>query len=298
MRYLVMFVWLFLIGFAFVKLRTFLYGRVLQTEGGRILTVDEMPDGQDEVNLNPVVLQILETWRFENLEGRILPSLFKKIPRRDLKTLFDAAGGRLGGFRGMDSSEWHKRQRMTTEGKILVWNYSVDASFEKASARIEVEFVRAKDDWWIQKFEISSLALEGFSEEAARAYEGGHLHSILFEMPAAGFSPETATALKVKQSRSEIEVTLTAALELYRTDNGVYPSTRQGLRALLEPPGFGPFPKNWQGPYIKQEDLDDPWQRRYEYRSPARQSSEAFDLYSKGPNGKGDGNDADDIKNW
>lgn len=103
---------------------------------------------------------------------------------------------------------------------------------------------------------------------------------------------------RVTAARSDI-VTLEQALELYKLDNLRYPSTDQGLQALIEKPSGSPAPKNWnpQG-YLKKAQLPvDPWGNPYQYISPG--SRGLFDLYSLGADGRegGEGYDAD-IGNW
>ncbi|MFN9571538.1 MAG: type II secretion system major pseudopilin GspG [Betaproteobacteria bacterium] len=62
------------------------------------------------------------------------------------------------------------------------------------------------------------------------------------------------------------------ALKLYRLDNGRYPTTEQGLRALIERPGTEPQPANWkQGGYLERSSVPkDPWGKEYQYLSPGR----------------------------
>lgn len=84
-----------------------------------------------------------------------------------------------------------------------------------------------------------------------------------------------------------------SALELYRLDNREYPTTRQGLQALVEKPTQAPEPTNWSaGGYLAQAPTD-PWGNAYSYRSPGETGS--FDLVSFGADGKagGEGVDAD-----
>ncbi len=88
--------------------------------------------------------------------------------------------------------------------------------------------------------------------------------------------------------------TISAALKMYRLDNGDYPTTEQGLAALTEKPTTGPIPANWSAEgYLAQVPVD-PWGRPYLYRSPG-QNGKGFDLLSYGKDGKpgGEGLDAD-----
>ncbi len=94
-------------------------------------------------------------------------------------------------------------------------------------------------------------------------------------------------------ARVDIEANLAAALDLYEMDNGMYPTTDQGLEALLRRPSRPPEPVGWSGPYLKRARLPkDPWGRAYVYRSPVRGGPEGYELYSLGPDGI---ESADDI---
>ncbi|MGQ0658442.1 MAG: type II secretion system major pseudopilin GspG [Chromatiales bacterium] len=86
-----------------------------------------------------------------------------------------------------------------------------------------------------------------------------------------------------------------AALDLYALEVGGYPTTEQGLGALVEQPGGV---EKWNGPYLKKTTIPkDPWGHDYEYRSPGAHG--AYDLYSLGADGSegGDGENAD-IASW
>ena len=90
---------------------------------------------------------------------------------------------------------------------------------------------------------------------------------------------------------------ISAALNMYKLDNFVYPSAEQGLGALLTKPGGQPEAPNWRsGGYIEKA-AKDPWQNTYQYLRPGQHGE--FDLYSLGADGKpgGEGDDAD-IGNW
>lgn len=87
------------------------------------------------------------------------------------------------------------------------------------------------------------------------------------------------------------------ALSMFKLENGFYPSTEQGLRALVEKPSTGRIPSRYKvGGYIKKIPLD-PWGQDYLYLSPGAHGD--FDLFSYGPDGEsgGEGDDAD-IANW
>ncbi|MFH1360480.1 MAG: type II secretion system major pseudopilin GspG [Candidatus Omnitrophota bacterium] len=98
-------------------------------------------------------------------------------------------------------------------------------------------------------------------------------------------------------ARADIEVNLATALDLYELDNGRYPTTEQGLRAMLEEPSSPPVPMNWSGPYLKKKRIPkDPWGNEYVYVNPGIHNEEEFDLSSNGPDGVEGGDD--DIVNW
>ena len=87
------------------------------------------------------------------------------------------------------------------------------------------------------------------------------------------------------------------ALKLYRLDNFVYPSTEQGLEALVEASTLDPEPRNFkQGGYLERLPVD-PWGRPYLYLSPGENGE--FDLYSLGADGLSGGEDQNlDLGNW
>ena len=101
----------------------------------------------------------------------------------------------------------------------------------------------------------------------------------------------------VNAAKSQIEM-LSLALDQYRLDNHVYPSTDQGLAALRTAPAVGEAP-NWRGPYLRRPVPVDPWGHPYHYTSPGRANPQGFDLYSLGRDGRqgGDGEDAD-LTSW
>ena len=71
-------------------------------------------------------------------------------------------------------------------------------------------------------------------------------------------------------------------LDLYKLDTGAYPSTEQGLKALVDRPGSA---ANWNGPYLKGAVPLDPWNHPYSYRSPSSHPPRDYDLCSGGASG-------------
>ncbi|MFG5861482.1 type II secretion system major pseudopilin GspG [Metapseudomonas sp. CR1201] len=101
---------------------------------------------------------------------------------------------------------------------------------------------------------------------------------------------------KVTVAKGDIKA-IGAALDMYKLDNFAYPSTQQGLEALVSRPSGNPPAKNWnKDGYLKKLPVD-PWGNPYQYLSPG--SKGAYDLYSLGADGKEGGSDNDaDISNW
>ncbi|MCM8757420.1 MAG: type II secretion system major pseudopilin GspG [Candidatus Omnitrophica bacterium] len=102
---------------------------------------------------------------------------------------------------------------------------------------------------------------------------------------------------ETKRTAAKVQIkNLESALRLFYLDNGFYPSTEQGLAALVEKPSSGRIPENWrEGGYLEKKEVPkDPWQHDYVYLSPGR-NSEDFEIISYGKDGKegGDGPDAD-----
>lgn len=103
--------------------------------------------------------------------------------------------------------------------------------------------------------------------------------------------PDEARVVKAKQDVLAIQ----NALDLYRLDNGVYPSTDQGLMALVEKPTTPPEPRDWKQ-YLKSLPKD-PWGRDYLYLNPGEHGE--VDVFTYGANGEPGGAGVDtDIGNW
>lgn len=99
---------------------------------------------------------------------------------------------------------------------------------------------------------------------------------------------------KTDTARLQIEE-LGAGLDLYYLDHGRYPTTEEGLAALVEPPGGT---SGWNGPYLKKPVLpEDPWGQAYAYRSPGRHAE--YDLFTLGADrSEGGTGDAVDVVSW
>ena len=99
---------------------------------------------------------------------------------------------------------------------------------------------------------------------------------------------------KVTAAEADIKGNIGLALRLYEVDNGRYPTTDQGLQALIEKPSSAPVPKNWKGAYLEEEPKD-PWGNSYQYAFPGTHPPKDYDLSSHGPDGVASD---DDVANW
>ena len=107
--------------------------------------------------------------------------------------------------------------------------------------------------------------------------------------------PDEARVIAAKQDINSIG----QALKLYRLDNHAYPSTDQGLQALVTKPAGPPVPPNWKtGGYLDRLPKD-PWGNEYKYLNPGVHNSNDVDIFSLGADGAagGEGNDAD-VGSW
>ncbi|NOR25562.1 MAG: type II secretion system major pseudopilin GspG [Desulforhopalus sp.] len=107
--------------------------------------------------------------------------------------------------------------------------------------------------------------------------------------------PEEAKRTKAALQIQGIET----ALKMYKLDNGMYPSTEQGLQALVESPAIGILPAKWRdGGYLEKGKIPlDPWSNDFVYLSPGL--NDDFDLSSYSADGEAGGEgDAKDINNW
>ena len=103
--------------------------------------------------------------------------------------------------------------------------------------------------------------------------------------------PDDARIVKAKQDVLAIQ----NALDLYRLDNGFYPSTDQGLKALVSKPGSSPEPRDWRS-YLKTLPKD-PWGRDYLYLNPGQHGE--IDVYTNGADGQPGGTGVNAvIGNW
>ena len=105
---------------------------------------------------------------------------------------------------------------------------------------------------------------------------------------------------EARQVKARLDIqNLESALKLYKLDNGTYPTTEQGLQALVEQPETGTIPKKWKsGGYLEKGRVPkDPWGNDFVYLSPGLKSD--FDIISYGLDGVPGGEEENkDINNW
>ena len=122
---------------------------------------------------------------------------------------------------------------------------------------------------------------------------------ILLAFSMAGTESVSATSGRIRASETQI-VTFKTALNMFDVECGRYPSTEEGLEALIRCPTNMPADK-WRGPFLEGKTIPlDPWGHPYIYRCPGIHNTNNFDIYSCGPDGisKSGGDDEDDFNTW
>lgn len=138
---------------------------------------------------------------------------------------------------------------------------------------------------------------------ARRDHESGYtLIELLVVLAILGLLATIATTqvlryfahAKINTAHAQID-SFAAALDLYKLDVGDYPTSQEGLAALIrKPPGA---PDTWNGPYVKNTtSLNDPWGKPFKYVSPGRHGE--FDLYSNGPDAEASSGADPPVRNW
>lgn len=106
---------------------------------------------------------------------------------------------------------------------------------------------------------------------------------------------------KIIATKNQLKAT-ESILTSYFMDNGAYPSTEQGLRALIEKPSLPPVPDKWSGPYLNGNQKivpKDAWDHELHYVFPGVHNTDSYDLYSYGQDNAEGGNGPNaDLGNW
>jgi len=146
-----------------------------------------------------------------------------------------------------------------------------------------------------QRYEVTETRQPTSARDKARQRERGFtLLELLVVLAILGLliglvAPAALRQLgsaKEKIAHQSIE-RLASVLDIYKLDVGAYPTTDQGLQALIaKPQGV----TRWSGPYVKGDKVpEDPWGRPFLYRSPSQRPGHEFDLFSLGPSGQAGG---------
>jgi len=105
---------------------------------------------------------------------------------------------------------------------------------------------------------------------------------------------QTGDAGRIAIAQQFVDTGISPPLEAYKLSMGSYPSTEQGLQALVSSPGGG---SKWRGPYLDKLPLD-PWGQPYHYRSPGTHNRGRPDIWSGGPDQQNNDGSGDDVANW
>ncbi len=145
-----------------------------------------------------------------------------------------------------------------------------------------------------------AVAPRPFRSPAARAFSLMELLlvlvilAVLAGVVAPKFSMQSGKA-KVTAARTQL-TSFKSALGQFEINASRFPTTQEGLEALLERPS-DLQEEEWAGPYLDTDaEVLDPWGESWQYRSPGTQNEGSYDLYSYGPDRKEGGDD--DIRNW
>ncbi|MFT5082167.1 MAG: general secretion pathway protein G [Lentisphaeria bacterium] len=122
---------------------------------------------------------------------------------------------------------------------------------------------------------------------------------VIMGLLAAAIGPTVLGALGQAQEKvvqSDFK-SIETALKMYKLDNFVYPTSDQGIEALVAPPESDPIPRNWRRDGYLPELPQDPWGNDYLYISPSE--GKPYDIYTLGADGvRGGVEDAADVSNW
>lgn len=122
---------------------------------------------------------------------------------------------------------------------------------------------------------------------------------ILLALASVGVVSYRGTQERANRDNTKLYInTLSNALNMYQLHVGQYPTTEQGLDALLNAPSDLLDQNKWGGPYLKDNaQTHDPWGNPYQYESPGgSRSRDGFEVWSVGPDGQS--GTEDDIGNW
>jgi general secretion pathway protein G len=163
-------------------------------------------------------------------------------------------------------------------------NSILDIQYSKAKAGL-CYGARQKARWTRMRYRNPAVTQSGFTliEMMVVVAIIGILAALL--VPKLMSRPDEARNIAARQDIA----TLKQALDLYRLDNGRYPTTGQGLSALVKKPTIAPVPRNWKGGGYLEKLPSDPWGNPYQYLNPGVHGEiDIFSYGSQGPDGSGD----------
>jgi general secretion pathway protein G len=120
---------------------------------------------------------------------------------------------------------------------------------------------------------------------------------VILAVLAAVVAPRfTSRSEQARNTAARTDIaSLETAIDAFEIDAGRFPTTEEGLQALIEQPS-GVTQDSWRGPYIKRGVPKDPWGNEYNYQQPGRHNTSSYDLSSSGPDGQA--GTEDDVINW
>ena len=229
-----------------------------------------------------------------DVEGAVKSELQNNLPGRWIGM---SVPGKEAQFTAIEIIEWGKFNKelnywpvkVRVEGVAKVYRLFPLGKSDPVNFNEVAEFRFVQDDfgdWQWTFLRPSVFGGESWEVGKRRAIDADTQEQ---SKPASAPPVDQEKIAAAKNDIRKIEV----ALNLYRLDNYVYPTTDQGLQSLVHKPG-SPEPANWKsGGYLTNLPLD-PWGQPYQYQAPGGHG--AIDIYSKGPNKMP--NDVDDVVNW
>ena len=104
---------------------------------------------------------------------------------------------------------------------------------------------------------------------------------------------DVGASAKIQKVNADL-LTFKELLADYQLDNGILPTTEQGIQVLWARPTQDPLPSHWRA--LLDQETKDPWGNAYQFQNPGKHNPDRYDVWSMGPDGKTD--TADDIGNW
>lgn len=235
----------------------------------------------------PILMEIRHpdaVYRYDMLRDVYIRESISDIPQDDLlteilKQIKESTELKVIGTEIIDGEETtiieysYEKEIVSYTAKAWIWNKKgIPLKIEKSS--------RTGKLFGMQITEIKNLVFENIPDS-------------MFEIPQNKIQKLEVEKVEdlIESAKLDINSTILTALKMYELDNDTYPTTKQGIPALVSKPTIVPIPQNWKSPYLTRIPKD-PWGNDYVYYNPSKIYE--FDLYSLGPDGIE--NTKDDIK--